>query len=549
MPPSASASRAPCAASKRGNTGCSQRAPPPPSRHPPWPDLGGRRFAATRPWYQLGVIALRNRRPARAAARAQVHLVRAEEAERVAETGAVGSIQEAEVTMPQELVAEIWKPEYLERLARSYWAWLSRATLGLVRVVYAAGLPLGRAAQPPAAAADLPRPRVRAPSRAAGAVTWRIARGLLVAREGRDRNGFLRIRVCRAGTATSDGGDETLAGGARGPQLLPLAARLAGASRASAPGSTARPSCASTCSSATGSCARSRASTCRRRGSGARRRDRRRRLEGASLSAADGGKTGAMRRKPILVTGATGFIGRRLAARLLERRLPGPLPGSRSALGRGRELEPARLRARGCRPDPPGRARGCARRRRGRLLPRPHDRRRRRLPGDRARRRRPLRPRGARGRRRADHLPRRARRRRRPPSTSSARHQVGEALRRRGPAADLLPRRDGDRPRQRVLRAAARDRRAASRPARARLAALPRPSRSALGDVVDYLREALDVPESAGPRDPDRRPGGAHPPRARQRDGARARAADRRGSSRSPAGSPAPRRSPRAPPR
>ena len=135
--------------------------------------------------------------------------MRAEEAERVAETGAVGSIQEAEVTMPQELVAEMWKPEYLERLARSYWAWLTRATLGLVRVVYTedsrSAVLLSR---------RLPLLTFHAPEYdtepGRGTVTWRIARGLLVASEGRDRNGFLQIRVCRPQQETSDGGDETL---------------------------------------------------------------------------------------------------------------------------------------------------------------------------------------------------------------------------------------------------------------------------------------------------------------------------------------------------
>jgi len=151
------------------------------------------------------VILLRNRgRP-----RAQVRLIRAEEAERVSETGAVGSVQEAELTMPHELVAEIWKPEYLERLARSYWAWLSRATLGLVRVVYTddsrSAVLLTR---------RLPLLTFHAPEYETepgrGVVTWRIARGLLVAREGRDNSGFLQIRACPPNEQTAASGTETL---------------------------------------------------------------------------------------------------------------------------------------------------------------------------------------------------------------------------------------------------------------------------------------------------------------------------------------------------
>lgn len=124
-----------------------------------------------------------------------VHLVRAEESERVPATGAVGSVQEAVVTLPADLLEAMWRPEYLERLARAYWRHLSRATLGLVRIVYAedsrAVVLLTR---------RLPLLRFRAPeydtSPGRGCVTWRIERGLLVASVGRD-NGFLRIVVDR----------------------------------------------------------------------------------------------------------------------------------------------------------------------------------------------------------------------------------------------------------------------------------------------------------------------------------------------------------------
>ncbi|MGH2986086.1 MAG: hypothetical protein ACRDLO_05290, partial [Solirubrobacterales bacterium] len=126
---------------------------------------------------------------------ASVHLVRAREAERVSETGAVGSVQEAEVTLPGSGLERIWSPPYLERLGRAYWRHLNRATLGLIRVVYAEDsrtvVLLSR---------RLGLLRFHAPEYQAaadhGCVTWRIERGLLVAADGRD-NGFLRIRVER----------------------------------------------------------------------------------------------------------------------------------------------------------------------------------------------------------------------------------------------------------------------------------------------------------------------------------------------------------------
>jgi hypothetical protein len=151
------------------------------------------------------VIALLSRNRA---ARAKVRLVRSAETERVPETGAVASVQEADVTMPSEVVAELWKAESLERLARAYWAWLTRVTLGLIRVVYA---PDSR--QVVLLSRRLPLLTFHAPEYETeperGQVTWAIARGLLVAREGRDESGFLRITAARTDPRPA-GSEETL---------------------------------------------------------------------------------------------------------------------------------------------------------------------------------------------------------------------------------------------------------------------------------------------------------------------------------------------------
>ena len=50
--------------------------------------------------------------------------------------GGVRSIQGADVTLPEEILEDLWSPMYLERLARTYWRFLSRVTLGLIRVHY-----------------------------------------------------------------------------------------------------------------------------------------------------------------------------------------------------------------------------------------------------------------------------------------------------------------------------------------------------------------------------------------------------------------------------
>jgi hypothetical protein len=151
------------------------------------------------------VIALRHRR----LGRATVHLVRSGEGERVSETGAVLSVQEAEVTMPRELVAEIWKPEYLERLGRSYWRWLNRATLGMIRVIYTDDARTVVLISARLRLLSFHRPEYETEA-GIGSVTWRINRGLLVAREGRDSGGFLRIRVQRPDEPGPGPGEETL---------------------------------------------------------------------------------------------------------------------------------------------------------------------------------------------------------------------------------------------------------------------------------------------------------------------------------------------------
>jgi hypothetical protein len=140
---------------------------------------------------------------------ARVRLVHAEESERVPETGAVSSVQEAEVTMPHDLLEQMWKPEYLERLARSYWRWLSYVTLGLIRVVYdqdsRTAVLLTR--RLPLLSFGPPRYETEP---GMGCVTWPIERGFLVAKEGREGNGFLRIRVNRRAEADEASADATV---------------------------------------------------------------------------------------------------------------------------------------------------------------------------------------------------------------------------------------------------------------------------------------------------------------------------------------------------
>ena len=104
-----------------------------------------------------------------------------EEHTTIDKSGAVRSIQAADVTMPEDDLIEIWTPRHLERLARTYWKYLSRVTLGLIRVEYT---------ESERAVVFLARPfvllRFRAPdyemSTERGIVRWPIRDGILVAR-------------------------------------------------------------------------------------------------------------------------------------------------------------------------------------------------------------------------------------------------------------------------------------------------------------------------------------------------------------------------------
>jgi hypothetical protein len=99
-------------------------------------------------------------------------------------TGAMHSVQAADLLLSERALGELWSPENLERLARTYWRFLTRVTLGLVRVRYTAqGRFVVLLCRPLTLLVfRAPEYELR-PDR--GLVRWRIERGLLVARAGR----------------------------------------------------------------------------------------------------------------------------------------------------------------------------------------------------------------------------------------------------------------------------------------------------------------------------------------------------------------------------
>jgi hypothetical protein len=147
------------------------------------------------------LVAARQRHHRRLPARAVIVSPRKSTA--IAADGAVRSVQSAEITMNKADLDRLWNPTNLENLARTYWRFLSRVTLGLIRVKYGTN---------ERSVVFLARPftllRFRAPEYVLepdhGNVRWQIRGGLLVARAGRGC-GYLSLDVRRLPEDDSDG--------------------------------------------------------------------------------------------------------------------------------------------------------------------------------------------------------------------------------------------------------------------------------------------------------------------------------------------------------
>ncbi|MEA2211296.1 MAG: hypothetical protein QOF83_1244 [Solirubrobacteraceae bacterium] len=143
------------------------------------------------------VIVAWRRRHDRRPLPAHAVLVSPRQSTSIAHDGAVRSAQSAELTLEPDDLEKIWTPANLENLARTYWRFLSRVTLGLIKVAYGDGtrsvLLLGRPFT--LLRFDAPEYTIEAEH---GEVRWRIKDGLLVARNGRGC-GYLSVDVRRKG--------------------------------------------------------------------------------------------------------------------------------------------------------------------------------------------------------------------------------------------------------------------------------------------------------------------------------------------------------------
>ncbi|HWE32251.1 MAG TPA: hypothetical protein VG410_02130 [Solirubrobacteraceae bacterium] len=113
----------------------------------------------------------------------------------IAHDGAVRSVQSAVLTTTPESLDRLWNPTNLENLGRTYWAFLSKVTLGFIRVIYSE-----RSRRVVFLARPFTLLRFEPPEYVTesdhGTIKWRIRDGLLVARSGRGC-GFLALDVRR----------------------------------------------------------------------------------------------------------------------------------------------------------------------------------------------------------------------------------------------------------------------------------------------------------------------------------------------------------------
>jgi hypothetical protein len=143
----------------------------------------------------LGLVAARVRRRQRLPARTVI--VSPRQSTVISRDGAVRSVQTAELTTTPASLDKLWNPTNLENLGRTYWLFLTKVTLGFIRIVYT---------EHARSVVFLTRPftllRFEIPEYTfepeRGHVSWKIRDGLLVARSGRGC-GELALDVRREG--------------------------------------------------------------------------------------------------------------------------------------------------------------------------------------------------------------------------------------------------------------------------------------------------------------------------------------------------------------
>lgn len=103
---------------------------------------------------------------------------------KVSEGGTARSIQTATITLPDGVLGELWTPVMLERLGRTYWAFMSTFSLHILRVFYTDDQRSVSLLIKPFTMLGFGAPKYETAD-GWGRISWPITHGLLVARQGR----------------------------------------------------------------------------------------------------------------------------------------------------------------------------------------------------------------------------------------------------------------------------------------------------------------------------------------------------------------------------
>jgi hypothetical protein len=138
-------------------------------------------------------LLFRDRRRRRLPASATI--LSARQSTRIDADGAVHSLQSARVRLPPAELERLWTPAQLENLGRTYWLFLTRVTVGLIRVLYSDDARSVVLVTRPITLLRFEPPEYEFEHDLAR-LSWAIRDGLLVSHAGRG-SGYLSVSVRR----------------------------------------------------------------------------------------------------------------------------------------------------------------------------------------------------------------------------------------------------------------------------------------------------------------------------------------------------------------
>ena len=144
----------------------------------------------------LALIALGTKLVCRPSKVGKVEIGALQDSTQTDQRGAVRSVQSADLQISSHTLDAIWTPMHLERLAHTYWRFLTRCTLGLVQIKYTEQERFIVLICRPFVLLSFRKPEYQMDQHR-GIVRWRIERGLLVAAPGVNSDGYLEIDVAR----------------------------------------------------------------------------------------------------------------------------------------------------------------------------------------------------------------------------------------------------------------------------------------------------------------------------------------------------------------